>query len=181
MKTRTVILWILILITIDQLIKIIIITYFGDYQFEIIPSFIEFKPTFNEKYSYVNTLLNKHFGINVGLLPHLFLYLFLGILISAYLFYFRKNVKSNTKLLDTAIIFLVAIASCALIGNLLWKKGILDYIYLKPLFVFDLKDTYGDVFIILFILYAIKNKTELKPIKTRDVFLFAKNRLKNDK
>jgi len=70
---------------------------------------------------------------------------------------------------------------CALIGNLIWKKGTLDYIYLKPLFVFDLKDTYLDVFIVIFIIYAINNKTQLKPIKMKDVFLYAKNRLKKDK
>ena len=181
MKTRTIILFIFLLITIDQAIKIIINTYFGDYQFEIIPSLIEFKPTFNDKYSYVNFLLNKNFGLNVGLLPHVILKLFIGILVSAFFFYFRNNIYNNTKLLDTAIIFLFAGIICSLIGNLIWENGTLDYIYLKPLFVFDLKDTYAEVFIILFFLYAIKNKTEFKSIRTRDVILFAKNRLKNDK
>jgi len=78
MKTRTVILWIIILIIVDQTIKIIVNTYFGDYQFEIIPSLFEFKPTFNEEHSWVNTLLNKNFGFNFGLLPHVILFLFIG-------------------------------------------------------------------------------------------------------
>lgn len=47
MKTRTVILRILFLIAIDQAIKIIINNYFLDCQCVIIPSLLEFKPTFN--------------------------------------------------------------------------------------------------------------------------------------
>lgn len=180
MKTRTVILWIAILIIIDQLIKVIITTCFGESQFEIIPSLLEFHPTYNEKHSYVNSLLNKHFGINVGLLPHLVLYFVLGILISIHLFYFRNKIQSNAKLLDISIIFMVAAASCTLVGNLVWEKGILDYIYLKPLFVFDLKDTYADISIVFFVLYAFKNRKELKSIKSKDAFLFAKEKLKNN-
>lgn len=68
-----------------------------------------------------------------------------------------------------------------MIGNLIWEKGTLDFIFLKPWFVFDLKDTYGDVAIVLFVIYVIKNRTQFEPVKTRDVFLYAKNRLKKDK
>ena len=79
MKIRIVILCIFILIAIDQAIKIIINIYFLEYQFEIIPSLLEFKPTFNDKHSWVNSLLNKNFGLNVGLLPHVILYIFIGV------------------------------------------------------------------------------------------------------
>ncbi|MDR1169287.1 MAG: hypothetical protein LBK97_00440 [Prevotellaceae bacterium] len=57
---------------------------------------------------------------------------------------------------------------CALSGNLLWEKGVLDYVYLKPLFVFDLKDIYVDVFICLFLVYALNNRKQLKNIKLFD-------------
>ena len=181
MKTRIVILWILILIVIDQSIKIIINTYFGDCQFEIIPSLIEFKPTFNVKHSWVNTLLNKNFGVNVGLLPHIILYLFIGVLIPIYFSYFRNHMPYNKKLIDVAIIFIMAALICALIGNLIWKNGTLDYIYLKPWFVFDLKDVYIDFGVGFFLIYAFKNRNQLNPIKSRDVFLYAKNRFKKDK
>jgi hypothetical protein len=182
MKTRIVIYWILILIVIDQSIKIIINTYFGDCRFEIIPSLIEFIPTFNAKHSWVNTLLNENFGIDVGLLPHIILYLLIGILITVYFSYLRHNIPNNKKLIDASIIFLMATLFCALIGNLIWKNGTLDYIYLKPLFVFDLKDLYSDFGVALFLIYAFKNRNLLKNrIKTRDVFLYAKNKLKMDK
>jgi lipoprotein signal peptidase len=181
MKTLYVIFWTLILIIVDQLIKIIINSYFGQNHFEIIPSLIEFKPTFNDKHSYVNTLLIKYYSLDFGLLPHLILYLFFGIMISVYFFYFRNNIDKNKQLLDISIIFLCALINCALIGNLIWKNGTLDYIYLKPLFVFDLKDAYGNIGIVFFLIYAIKNMEQLKPVKTRDVFLYAKRRFIKEK
>lgn len=181
MKTRRVILWILILVVIDQTIKIIIDTYFGECQFEIIPSLLEFNPTFNVKHSWVNTLLNNNFGINVGLWPHIIMYLFIGVLIPIYFSYFRNNMPYNKKLIDAATIFIMAALLCALIGNLIWKKGTLDYIYLKYLFVFDLKDLYIDFGVALFLIYTFKNRTQHKPIKTRNVFLYVKNRLIKNK
>lgn len=180
MKTRTILFWISTLIIADQSIKIVINSYFLDCQFDIVPSFLEFKPTFNVQHSWVNTLINDNFGLNVGLLPHVILYLLIGILSSAYYSYYRNNIRENTKLLDASFIFLYAVLICALIGNLIWNKGTLDYIYLKPLFVFDLKDTYADAVIVLFMIYAIKNRTQLNLIKTRDVFLYVKTRLKKD-
>jgi len=178
MRTRTILLWISALIIADQSIKIVINSYFLDCQFDIVPSLLEFKPTFNAQHSWINNLINDNFGLNVGLLPHVILYLLIGILSSAYYSYYRNNVRENKKLLDASFIFLTAVLICALIGNLIWNKGTLDYIYLKPLFVFDLKDTYADAVIVLFIIYAIKNRNQLNLIKTRDVFLYAKNRIK---
>lgn len=179
MKTRNIITWILILITIDQAIKILIHNFFGDINFEIIPSLFEFKPTFNVKHSWINTLLNKNFGINVGLIPHVVLYTLIGILIPMFFSFFRNNISENKKLIDLAIIFMMAAVICALIGNLIWKNGILDYIYLKPWFVFDLKDLYSDLGIITFLMYAFKNRGQLermKGLKMKDVYKDTKNR-----
>ena len=182
MKARTIILWTLILIVIDQSVKIIINAYFVGCKFDIIPSLVEFNPTFNVRHSYVNTLLNDNFGLNVGLLPHVILYLFIGILIYAYFSYMRSTIAGHKILIDGASICFYASLFCALIGNLIWKKGTLDYIELKPLFVFDLKDIYIDSGIVLFLLYIIKNKTQLnQPIKTKNVFQQAINRLKKGK
>lgn len=40
---------------------------------------------------------------------------------------------------------------CALIGNPIWKKGTLDFLYLKHPFVLYLKDTYIDIGLLLFL------------------------------
>ncbi len=36
---------------------------------------------------------------------------------------------------DNVCLSYIAELSCSLIGNLIWEKGILDYIYLKPLYI----------------------------------------------
>lgn len=106
MTMKNIVTWILILIVIDQSIKILIYNLFGEIHFEIIPSLLEFKPTFNVKHSWVNTLLDKNLGINVGLLPHVILYILIGILIPMYFSYFRNNISANKKLIEIAIVFL---------------------------------------------------------------------------
>ena len=164
MKVKQIIFWTFLLIVIDQTIKIIINSFFLETQFKIIPSLLEFKPTFNDKHSYVNWLLNKNFNINLGLWFHIILFLFLQIIILVFYGYFRNKISKNKKLLDIALIFQIAGYICAIIGNLIWEKGTLDYIYLKPLFVFDIKDLYINCFTILFLVYVIKNKNEMKNI-----------------
>lgn len=181
MKFRTILLYIIVFITIDQVIKIVINAFFVDYKFDIISSFIEFKPTFNDKHSYVNVLLNRNFGLNIGLLPHIFIFLVIGAVLFLCLIYLKNNIKRKIILLDTSIIFLYAGICCAFIGNLIWKNGTLDYIYLKPLFVFDLKDVYLDLGIALFFIYTANNWKQLKHVKTRDIFLYARKILSNKK
>ena len=139
MKTQEIILWTLLLIIIDQVIKIITNSYFLESHFDIIPSLIELKPTFNDKHSYFNSLLNRYSNLNIGLEIHLSLFLIAEIVILT-LYSFFRSFSDNIKLLDIAIIFQMAGMICALIGNLIWENGTLDYIYLKPLFIFDLKD-----------------------------------------
>ena len=183
MKTKKIIIiWILVLVLIDQSIKLLINAHFREIHFEIIPSLLEFKPTFNIKHSWINTLLNKNLGVNIGLLPHILLYLLIGILLPLYLSYFKRKIRFDKKLISLAIVFLVATIICALIGNIIWRNGTLDYIYLKPLFIFDLKDMYADFGIVVFLIYAFKNRVELekslKGVRIKDVCLDTKNRLK---
>jgi len=122
---REVIIWILILIFVDQLIKMLIYSLLEDVRFEIIPNLIEFKPTFNTKHSWVNTLIDKNFGINIGLIPHILIYLSIAVIIPMYFTFLRGRVSKDKKLIDTATIFMTFAIVCALIGNLIWTKGTL--------------------------------------------------------
>lgn len=184
MKTRTIITWIFILVFIDQIIKILINIHFRETHFEIIPSLIEFKPTFNVRHSWVNNLLDDNFGINVGLIPHIILYVMIAILVPVYFSYFKNKISNNKKLIDTANILMMAAILCALIGNIIWTKGTLDYIYLIPLFIFDLKDVFIDCGVVIFLIYAFKNRIEIeqsiKGMKIRDVYMETRNRFKKD-
>ena len=174
MKLRTIIFWILTLVIADQVIKIVINSFFLETQFAIIPSLFDFKPTFNDKHSYINVLLYQKYQINLGLWFHIILFLIIELIVITMYFYFRNNILKNKKLLDSALIFQIATVICAFIGNLIWKNGTLDYIYLKPLFIFDLKDLYSNCFTVLFLIYAYKNIDEIKMIKTKDITLHVK-------
>jgi len=177
-KTKKIISWIFLLVILDQATKIIINSFFMETHFEIIPSLFEFKPTFNDKHSYLNDLLYKHFNINLGLLFHVILFLFIGIIVFTFYSYCRSNIVENKKLLDAAFIFFTAGFLCALIGNLIWEKGTLDFIYLKPLFVFDLKDLYINCCFISLFIYALKNDNQIRAIKIKNVIYYIKEQLK---
>ncbi len=164
-KKTKIILWILLLTTIDQLIKIVIHAYYMDARFEIIPSLFEFAPVFNSNYSYINDLLNKKLNIDIGFIPHIVLYVVLQVVVTNIYISFKIKLDNTFSwLLDTAFVFQVSALLCALIGNVIWDEGVLDYIYLKPLYVFDLKDVYSWVFVFLFLAYTIKKKEQLKTV-----------------
>lgn len=81
----------------------------------------------------------------------------------------KKDLTEKTKLIDIAISFQIAGMICALLGNIVWEKGVLDFIYLKPLFVFDLKDLYLNCFVVLIMIYVYKHGEELKKAKLKDI------------
>jgi lipoprotein signal peptidase len=177
MKIRTILYWVIILVIIDQIIKIIVNAYFLESRFDIIPSLFEFRPCFNTKHSYFNVLLYKHFNIDIGLYAHIILFLIIEIVVLIFYVYFRNIDLRSKKLLDFAFIFQLAGVICAFSGNLIWEKGTLDYIYLKPLFIFDLKDLYLNCFLVLFLIFLLRNDTETRKIKLKDVVLYIKNEI----
>lgn len=178
MSIRKIIIWILLLIVIDQAIKIVINSFFLESQFEIIPSLFEFKPFFNTKHSYPNSLLYEHFNIDMGLWFHGILFLIILIVATFFLVYVRNNIQGDKKLLDLAYIFLFAAAICSISGNFIWEKGVLDFIYLKPFFIFDLKDLYANCFVILFLIYYYKNRNQLKTVNIKNMFAYLREQLR---
>ncbi len=175
MKIKHVLLWALILFAVDQAVKIIIDRYFFDVRFDIVPPLFYFKPTFNHQYSWVNGL----FHLGMGFWVHIVLFCLIAVLFIA-LYDWMRTASDNAKMLNVAFIFCFAGLTSSLIGTVFWN-GCLDYIYLKPLFVFDLKDLYVDTFVILFLVYYYKNKKHLSSFKNKDMIRHFKNRLKLSK
>jgi len=168
MKTRTVILWAIVLFVIDQVIKIVIERYFFDVNFDMIPPLFYFKPKYNINYSYVNDL----FKLGWGFWTHVILNCIASIII-VFLYDIFKTISGNAKIIGFAFIFIFAAMLCSLIDKVCWG-GSLDYIYLKPLFIFDLKDLYSKVFLVLLVLYCIKSDKNLSSFDEE-----VKNHLKN--
>lgn len=157
MKTKNVIWWVLALAGIDVLIKVVIDTFYLDTTFTLIPGLFYFKPTFNNVAPYFIQLL----GYRIGHWPHVILVSVVGMI--ACFIYIRALKKSiNPKWLNVAFSLIFAAILSSLIAQLIYK-GILDYIYLKPLFVFDLKDVYvncGTIIFLLYIFHAEKYKSK---------------------
>ena len=160
MKIRTLIKWLIVLALIDSAIKIIINQYFLDVRFDIIPNLFEFRPKFNDHYSYVNHL----FGLGMGFWTHVVIFCFLPVILLV-LYDMFSVIPNDLKLFDTAFVFCLAGYICGVIG--LVTGGCLDYIYLKPLFIFDLKDLYMNCFEVLLFIFLIKNRKSLKSVKTK--------------
>lgn len=148
MKKRNIILWIILLVFIDQAVKLIVHHSFMDSNYTIVPDLLEFKPVFNPSYSYWTAKL----GANMGIVTHLIMFsLIWAMLIILYKFYHKVN--SQNRLLDIALIFQTAGFASAYISILFWKDGVLDFISFKPLnVVCDLKDLYVNIFVVLWII-----------------------------
>jgi len=161
MTRKNIIFWIIILVIADQVIKLIIINFFIDTKFDIIGSIIGFRPVFNKQYSYFNALLK----LNIGLLPHTLLLIFIQLVIF-FLYRYLRKVQHSTKLLDISFLFGQSALICVFCGFFLWKEGILDFLYLH-FWTVDFKDIYINCFTVLFLINYIKNQTEIKSSKIK--------------
>lgn len=136
---------ILLLILIDQCIKIYISNNLMRENFYIINDIVEFAPTLNTSYSWFNSL----FDLGIGLLPHIVVNTII-LLISILIFDFTRLKQKEGKIIELLFFLLLAGVICSLIDKIFWG-GSLDYIYLKGFFTFDLKDVYLSIFEIILI------------------------------
>lgn len=168
MSVRKLAIWIIALVAIDMLIRIIIGVFWLDVRFDIIPGLFEFKPVFNTAHSYINGLL----GLGIGYWPHLAIAIF-AVAVAFFLCGFARKYGSGKKLTDVAFIFLISGGLCSLIIHIVWGKC-LDYIYLKPLFVFDLKDLYINAGVIL-VLVSLLGDKKFRAVKWHDVAVYCRS------
>ena len=138
-----------VMVLIEQGIKLVIRNYQGG-EVNLIGNFVYFRPTHNTYYSWFNSML----GFENTRMFHIILtlaLLVLAILVFRYV-YKRKGNQIEANLLE---IFLISGIICSLLDRVFWG-GSLDYIGLRGLFVFDLKDVYLSTFQVLGLFLAIK-------------------------
>ena len=103
MKKCNIFLWVILLVILDQAIKLIIHLSLMDSNFILVPNLLELKPVFNSSYSY---WISK-FGVNMGVIAHLAMFsLIWAIFIILYKFYHKVDTKN--RLLDIALVFQTA-------------------------------------------------------------------------
>lgn len=138
--------YLIILLIIDQGIKLIIKLFFFNKNITIINNLLYFNPIINTDGSWLNARFNT--GISFSFLILLnFLSLFIFIEIYRYIL-----VKHNKNFwIDSCFIFIFIGALCSLIDKLFYG-GSLDFIGIGNLFIADLKDIYIDLGLFFFII-----------------------------
>ncbi len=139
-KNLRIISGVLLLVLLDQMIKIVIANKFMEEEFYFINNILGFKAVINIKYSWINSVMN----LRIGYLPHVILNSAI-VLLSIAIFAFVRERYQENRIVNLAFLFVIAGALCSLIDKLFWG-GSLDYILLKGFFVFDLKDVYISLF-----------------------------------
>lgn len=149
MKKVGVWLAILVLVTIDQGIKVIINNNYLSHNVPIWEPWLYFRPMFNRDYSWFNSMLQ----LGIGRWLHTLLVVAVMVLIC--LIYHKLNKTAVTPVfIDTLFVFVFAGAACSLIDKIYWD-GSLDYIFVNGFFTFDLKDVYLNTFNALLVLFLV--------------------------
>lgn len=175
-------LWLIfiILMLLDQGIKLIIKLFFFDNRFEVIPKFLSFHPIINTQGSWLNVRFNT--GINFGTLIILNI-IAMFFFIEFYRYFTQRFYKDFWT--DLCFIFIIAGCLCSLIDKIFYG-GSLDFIAISNLFIADIKDIYINIAIFSFILASYFSgflssndkgiKNDLNEIK--NFFIFIKNDIK---
>lgn len=178
-NTKNLFLIFIVLMIIDQGIKIIIKYNFFDHYFEIIPSFLSFNPIINTQGSWLNARFNFDIGFSMLILINtIALFLFVEI--------YRYTVSKNHKNFwgDMCFLFIFAGALCSLIDKVFYG-GSLDFIGISNLFIADIKDIYINLGLLFFIMatylsgYLIEDSTSSSKDDWNEIKLFFKF-IKND-
>jgi len=107
-KNKISILAVIILVTVEQVIKIIISNNFLNVKLPIIPPLLYFEPVFNRDYSWINSMLK----LGIGKWVHISVVSMMIILI--YLFYKYLNERfGKNKTIDSMFAFLFSGAMCS--------------------------------------------------------------------
>lgn len=136
----------LILMFIDQGIKIIIKLFFFNQYIEIIKDFLYFSPIINSDGSWLNARFNT--GINFSLL---ILINVISLFIFFELYRYLSNKNGRNFWTDSCFLFIFSGALCSLIDKVFYG-GSLDFIGISSLFVADIKDIYINLGVLFFVI-----------------------------
>lgn len=142
----------IILMIIDQGIKLIIKFNFFDSFIEIIPNFLFFDPIINTHGSWLNARFDLDGNFTL-LIASNFIFIFL--LIELYRYSLHKNLKSFWS--DMSFLFILSGALCSLIDKVFYG-GSLDFIGISNLFIADIKDLYINLGLFFFIILIYKEE-----------------------
>lgn len=145
-SSKVVILIFIILMLIDQVIKITIKFFFFNDYIEIIKGFLSFDPIINTDGSWLNARLGLNVGFSILIILNA---LAIILFIELYRYYLSKGNKDYWG--DMSFLFISTGALCSLIDKVFYG-GSLDFIGISNLFIADIKDIYINLGILFFIM-----------------------------
>lgn len=148
-KKRFIWIMIVILVALEQGIKLLINKSYLDADVPIISPLIYFNPMFNRDYSWFNSMLQ----LNIGKWMHILTVTVMLLLLFSFYRFLASRMETG-KIIDLLFAFIFSGAFCSLIDKVLWN-GSLDYILIKGFFTFDLKDVYINIFNFALVLMVI--------------------------
>jgi signal peptidase II len=160
---------IILLILIDQVIKIYIAEKLMQKNFYFVNNILGFKPYKNIEYSWLNSVFN----LKIGLFTHIVVVIIL-LLATVVIYDFMASMKVISLLEKWLFMFLFAGILCSFLDKIFWG-GSLDYIWLKHFFIFDLKDIYLSIFEIITLLCLIFNYKKIRNYNEKKLYADFKN------
>jgi Lipoprotein signal peptidase len=163
-KSKTTWLFVVLLILLDQGIKLYISGNFTVGQsIPLLPPVLYFFPIFNTNYTWVSSMMD------ISLSKWIYIAIVAFLLVIILLFYrYLQNRLSQNNTVNVLFAFLFSGALCSLLDKLFWN-GSLDFIQLNHFFTFDTKDVYVSVFIGLVLLFIVQSNKVLKEIGSSSV------------
>ncbi len=136
--------------------KMVISSAFMQDEFNIIKSLLGFHPQLNTKLSWAGNYIDIFANPFVTIILNMIL---LFVFLSGYLLYKSKRKQTG---FSVNVIMVCGIAGClcSLIDKLFWG-GSLDYLQIKDLFIFDLKDCYLTASEVLFVIIGLAHSKEI--------------------
>ena len=167
-KFKPFIIPVLLLVLIDQTVKIVISKAFMNCEFDIIVKALRFNPERNTRLSYGGNFFELLSSPLVAILLNILaLFLFL----SGYMLYQAKRAHTSF-FVKTIMICGMAGCFCSLIDKLFWG-GSLDFLQIPALFIFDLKDCYLTTAEVIFVVIGILHSKE---ISVKEYLHFCRNK-----
>lgn len=145
-----------ILVALDQFIKLIIYHFAMEKKRNLIGDFIDFSPVFNKNISW----LSAKTGLNIGLIPHI-VFTIAVIIVFILLGIKYYDTYADKKYMILAYFITLAGIICSAIDRILWGTS-LDYIGIKGFCVFDLKDLLVDAMYVLTIGIILNERAHQK-------------------
>lgn len=171
-KGLKIIIPVLLLVFIDQAIKIVIYNNYLNMKFYFINNLLGFEPYINIDYSWINSL--GKFGIS--LLAHIIFNIIIFALTIVFYRFINKLYHTN-RMTDLAFAFLFSGEICSTIDKIFWG-GSLDYVLVEGFFIFDLKDVYLSLFDAIVVLCLIFNYKGFRKFDEKVFFREFKNYIK---